>query len=104
MRHKIDLLEPVVEDLDKGSTQTFREHAAGVLASVTPKLVSEQTLGAAGGANIAAQYDITVVVRFRGDVDVGWRIAWRGNEYRVEGMIDVDAERRWLEIGCVRVE
>ena len=104
LRHKIDLLEPVVEDLDKGSTQTFREHAAGVLASVTPKLVSEADAGSRRRGQYSGPvryYRRRAFSRRRGT----WVGVSRGaaTSSASRGMIDVDAAKRWLEMGCVRV-
>ena len=108
LRQKITLREPVVSDDTKGSRQRYQDAATDVFAQVVPKLVVEQTLGSPGGDNIAAQYDLRVVIRYRENVDVGWHIVWRGDEYRIEGVIDGDgkttATRQWLTLGCVRAE
>ena len=108
LRHKITLRRPVVSEDTKGSRQRFQDVSPDVFAQVVPQLVSEQTLGAPGGDNIAAQYDLRVVIRYRTDMDVGWHLVWRGDEYRIEGVIDGDgaaiATRQWLTLGCRRVE
>ena len=102
LKHRITLREPVLGVHPKGAAQTFND-TAGILADVRPQLASEQTLAGIGGDNIAAQYDLRIIIRYRPLVDTGWHVVWRANEYRIEAVADEGADRRWLTLGCKRL-
>lgn len=44
--------------------------------------------------------DVTVIIRYRDDIDARWRVQHRNFVYQVRGMLNVIARRERLEMSC----
>jgi SPP1 family predicted phage head-tail adaptor len=75
------------------------EPVASVWASVAPSVAPEIT----EGARTVAITRVAVVVRYRDDIDAGWRLHVAGRDFEIRGKADIALRHVRLELDCQEV-
>jgi SPP1 family predicted phage head-tail adaptor len=93
MRERITLRGRQLVDDGFGQVETFVD-VATIWARVEPVKASEQVIG--GG--VQSINDVLVHIRHRDDIEPTWRIVWKGNEYGISGLRNLDERGQFLTI------
>ncbi len=70
------------------------------VATVWARVSSEPRRDREVADDLAARVEHTVVVRWRSDVEPGWRVLSGGRTLRVQALADRDQAKRWLHLQC----
>jgi len=96
LNRRISLLRPVrIEEPGGGATLSFVEEAVA-WGRVEARANREDD--ALQAVRVATRYAATV--RFRGDVEPGWRAGWGGRVRRITAAFDPDGRRAFLTLIC----
>lgn len=98
LRHRVVLQEPAVTRDAAGGTESAWVDVNTVWAEVVPFTGREKL---AAGAE-QSELDTRIRMRYRPDVDSGWRVLWRGRLFEVQGPpINLGGMDRLIELACV---
>ena len=99
LRHRVRLERPVSTRDDNRAPVTTWDHVATVWASIWP--VRGREYWAAKSIN--AEVEVTIRVRYRGDIGPDWRLVYRDKVYAVLAVMNLRGEDAVLELQCKEV-
>jgi len=101
LRHKVSLLKRVMTaDGQGGQTVTFTPFAS-VWAAIDDSDGREMLLRE--GLPVS-QSPTTLVIRYRSDLSVTYRITWGTRTFDISSISDVDGHRHFLRLFCMEVQ
>lgn len=97
LRHRVVLQSPTVTRDEAGGVVSAWADVATVWAEVVP-FTGREKIAAGAEQN---ELDTRIRIRYRADVDAGWRVLWRGRMFEVQGPpVNVGGVDVLLELLC----
>jgi len=96
LSHRLVLEEPVFTADGGGGSSVSWQSIASFWAAIVPSAPSQDVTAERPGAQV--RYRVTC--RYRGDVKPRQRLRFGSRLLAIDGVIDPDTTKRWIEIHC----